>query len=82
MYFATVACETLSPSLNSSPWIRGAPQRKLDRLIGSIKLTSWASSGGRPGLRFAFPLRQHQIQARPQGRRKACQDCANGRNHG
>jgi hypothetical protein len=25
-YFATVACDTGTPSLSSSPWIRGAPQ--------------------------------------------------------
>ena len=26
MYFDTVACETVRPSFNSSPWILGAPQ--------------------------------------------------------
>src|SRR5436190_6246931 len=33
MYFEPVACETVRPSFSSSPWIRGAPQRGLARLI-------------------------------------------------
>jgi hypothetical protein len=67
MYFATVACETFSPSLRSSPWIRGAPQRELDRLICPIKLTNAPLSGGRPGLRLPWPFRQHfQMPSRRQ----------------
>src|SRR2546422_9178662 len=29
MYFDTVACETVRPSFNSSPWILGAPQQRI-----------------------------------------------------
>src|SRR5215467_4386527 len=29
MYFATVVCPTSMPSLSSSPWIRGAPQKRV-----------------------------------------------------
>src|ERR1017187_5860892 len=67
MYFATVASETFSPNLSSSPWIRGAPQRQLAWLICPIKLTNSASSGGRPTLRLPLALRQHfQIPSRRQ----------------
>src|SRR5438132_10195429 len=33
MYCETVACETVTPSFNSSPWILGAPQSGFARLI-------------------------------------------------
>src|SRR5207244_657022 len=31
MYFDTVACETVRPSFNSSPWILGAPHTRIAR---------------------------------------------------
>src|SRR5262245_41827135 len=36
MYFETVACDTVRPSFNSSPWVLGAPQRGLAQLIRRI----------------------------------------------
>src|SRR2546427_7923182 len=48
MYFETLACETVRPSFNSSPWILGAPQRGLARLIRRIRSRSSVPSLGRP----------------------------------
>jgi len=48
MYLATVRCARERPSLSNSPWIRGAPQRGLARLICRIKLTASPSIGRRP----------------------------------
>src|SRR6266478_7466593 len=48
MYFDTVACETVRPSFNSSPWILGVPQRGLARLIRRIRSRSSVPSLGRP----------------------------------
>jgi len=48
IYRDTVACETVMPSFSSSPWMRGAPQRKFARAISRI---SWRVSRailGRP----------------------------------
>jgi len=55
---ATVRCETSNPSLSSSPWMRGAPQRGL---ASAMVRTSWAISapiGGRP----VRPRRDFQVQ--------------------
>src|SRR5436190_195271 len=48
MYFETVACETVRPSFNSSPWILGAPQKGLAWLIRRIRSRSSVPSLGRP----------------------------------
>src|SRR5438445_8542988 len=48
IYFETVACETVRPSFNSSPWILGAPQRGLAPLIRRIRSRSSVPSLGRP----------------------------------
>jgi hypothetical protein len=44
-----VACETVMPSFSSSPWMRGAPQRKFARVVSSISCrVSRAIRGRRP----------------------------------
>jgi hypothetical protein len=48
IYFETVACETVTPSFSSSPWILGAPQRGLARLIRRIRSRSSRPIAGRP----------------------------------
>src|ERR1017187_575534 len=51
MYLATVRWAMAGPSLRSSPWMRGAPQNGLVRLIWPIR---WMGSGAmvfRPDLR-------------------------------
>lgn len=58
MYFATVGCETLMPSLSSSPCTRGAPQSGLARLIFRIRSRTSLGTPGRPVL----PLRDFQAQ--------------------
>ena len=40
--------ETLKPSIRSSPWIRGAPQRKFSRDIRAIRLRTPLETLGRP----------------------------------
>jgi hypothetical protein len=55
---ATVRCESSSPSLGNSPWMRGAPQRGL---ASAMVRTSWAISeltDGRP----VRPRRDLQVQ--------------------
>jgi hypothetical protein len=54
MYFDTVACETVTPSFSSSPWIRGAPHRGLARLIRRIRSRSSGLIIGRPDRRRLF----------------------------
>src|SRR3989442_9831901 len=46
MYFETVACDTVRPSFSSSPWILGAPQRGLARLIRRIKVSELRADRG------------------------------------
>src|SRR5438552_4813103 len=55
MYFETVACDTVRPSFNSSPWILGAPQRGLARLIWRIRSRRSLPIAGRPHRRRLFP---------------------------
>ena len=43
-----VAWETLNPSMSSSPWIRGAPQRKFSRAIRLISSRTSRETLGRP----------------------------------
>ena len=51
MYRPTVAWLILIPSLSSSPWMRGAPQSGLARLMRRIKSRISAPILGRPGRR-------------------------------
>src|SRR6266571_4364392 len=55
MYFETVACETVRPSFSSSPWIRGAPQRGLARLIRPMRSRTSVPIAGRPRRCRLFP---------------------------
>src|SRR5579864_5630529 len=48
MYLATLDCATSNPSLRSSPWMRGAPQRGLSMLIRRINARWSVSICGRP----------------------------------
>ena len=43
-----MAWETLRPSMRSSPWIRGAPQRKFSRAIRAIRSRTSLETLGRP----------------------------------
>src|SRR5882672_5504895 len=45
---ATVRCETSKPSLSSSPWMRGAPQRGLPSAMVRTSSASSEPTGGRP----------------------------------
>src|SRR5712691_11769272 len=48
MYLATLDCATSTPSLSSSPWMRGAPHSGFSTLIRRINARSSASTCGRP----------------------------------
>ncbi len=48
MYLATVACDTGIPSFRSSPWIRGAPNRGLARVIFRMRFRTSGDTDGRP----------------------------------
>ena len=48
MYLATLDCATSSPSLSSSPWMRGAPQSGFSMLIRRINARRSDSTCGRP----------------------------------
>jgi len=54
MYLATLDCATSTPSLSSSPWIRGAPQSWFSVLICRISARNSALIGGRPPRRRDF----------------------------
>src|SRR5258708_29004133 len=58
MYLLTLVAPMSMPSLRSSPWIRGAPQIGLSRLIFRISLRISFDTGGRPG----WPRRTFQVQ--------------------
>src|SRR5258708_2116809 len=58
MYLLTLVSPTSMPSLRSSPWMRGAPQIGLSRLILRISLRISFDTGGRP----VWPLRTFQVQ--------------------
>jgi len=55
---ATVRCETLKPSLSSSPWMRGAPQ---SGFASAMVRTSFATSEPTDG-RPVRPLRDFHVQ--------------------
>ncbi len=57
MYFETVDWATSKPSINSSPWMRGAPHRGFSRLIRRIRSRKSRSIFGRPA-----PFRDFQRQ--------------------
>ncbi len=64
-YFATVAWEISRPSMRSSPWMRGAPQRGFAACIWRIRVRRSAATAGRP-----VPLgRDLQRQSRAKPRR-------------
>jgi hypothetical protein len=48
-YLLTLVSPTLMPSLSSSPWIRGAPQRGFSRLVVRISSRISFGAAGRPG---------------------------------
>src|SRR5437899_8758370 len=54
MYFDTVACETVRPSFNSSPWILGALHSGFARLICRIRSRRSLAIAGRPHRRRLF----------------------------
>ena len=54
----TLVSPTSMPSLRSSPWMRGAPQSGLSRLIFRISLRISFDTGGRP----RWPRRTFQVQ--------------------
>src|SRR2546427_3431058 len=54
MYCETVACETVRPSFNSSPWILGALQSGFARLICRSRSRSSLPIAGRPHRRRLF----------------------------
>ena len=58
MYLLTLVSPTSMPSLRSSPWMRGAPQSGLSRLIFRISLRISFDTGGRP----RWPRRTFQVQ--------------------
>src|ERR1035441_10186229 len=68
MYLATLVCPISIPSLRSSPWIRGAPQRGLAMLISRISSRTSGATVGLPPRRRDFhrqyelnPARCHSI---------------------
>src|SRR5215472_4330767 len=60
MYLATVAWATSIPSLSSSPWIRGAPQSGLAKLIMRVNSRTSSSIAGLPGSPCRVFHRQYQ----------------------
>src|SRR5215831_18715857 len=55
MYFETVACDTVTPSFSSSPWILGAPQSGFARLVCRIRSRSSVPIAGRPPSASTLP---------------------------
>ena len=60
MYLPSLVSPMSMPSLSSSPWMPGAPQRGLSRLIWRISSRVVLEIGGRPG----GPWRTFQVQNR------------------
>jgi hypothetical protein len=67
MYFDTVACETVRPSFNSSPWILGAPHSGFARLICRIRSRRSLPIAGRPhrGRLFHAQYRRNPCRCQP-----------------
>src|ERR1700737_5004767 len=62
MYLATLVCPISTPSLRSSPWIRGAAHRGLAMLISRISLRISNGTGGLPPRALDF---QRQCKRKP-----------------
>src|SRR5262252_1822919 len=79
MYFDTVACDTVRLSFSSSPWIRGAPQSGLARLIRQISSRSSVLIAGRPRRRRLFHsqkrLNPWRCQPTTVSGRTTCSEC-------
>src|SRR3984893_2023242 len=58
MYFATLVCPTSTPSMRSSPWIRGAPQSGFAILMSRNELTNlqWRLRSATGRSRFPAPI--------------------------
>src|SRR3984893_10480667 len=63
MYLATLVCPISTPSLTSSPWIRGAPHSGLAMLISRISLRISNGTVGLPPRAFDF---QRQYNRKPE----------------
>jgi len=63
MYFATVACDNSIPRLSNSPWMRGAPQSGLARLMLRMRSRTFRGMSGLPGRTFL--LFQVQYRRKP-----------------
>src|SRR6266567_1658186 len=63
MNLATVAWDTSIPSLSSSPWMRGAPQRGFALLIFRMRSRTSSDTSGLPGVRR--PLFHAQYKRNP-----------------
>ena len=66
MYFATLVWPTSMPSLSSSPWMRGAPQNGLARLISRISRRISSGTLGLPPRRLDFQRQKDRNPARCQ----------------
>src|SRR6266404_6830832 len=66
MYFATLVWPTSMPSLSSSPWMRGAPQSRLARLMSRINLRTSSGTLGLPPRRLHFQRQNDRNPARCQ----------------
>src|SRR3954454_16137605 len=64
MYLATEVWPTSMPSLRSSPWMRGAPQRRFARLISRISCRTSRGTLGLPGRRRDFQRQKVRKPAR------------------
>src|SRR5258707_9836960 len=66
MYFATLVWPISMPSLSSSPWMRGAPQSGLARLMSRINLRISSGILGLPPRRLDFQRQNSRNPARCQ----------------
>src|ERR1700682_1967084 len=64
MYLATLVCPISTPSLRSSPWIRGAPHSGLAMLISRISLRISNGTAGLPPRAFDFHRQYNRNPAR------------------
>src|SRR3981189_3251621 len=64
MYLATLVCPIPTPSLSSSPWIRGAPHSGLAMLISPISRRISNGTVGLPPRAFDFHRQYNRKPAR------------------
>src|SRR5437879_4680690 len=64
MYLATLVCPISTPSLRSSPWIRGAPHSALAMLISRTRLRIFNGIVGLPPRAFDFQRQYNRKPAR------------------